>query len=81
MSTDESEIVERLRNGDQSALAIVLSEIVPRLWPLLAKNFREALSNEDIEDVIANALSKLWQGRSKFDSSKGDLQGMVLCDP
>ncbi len=75
MSTDESEIAERLRNDDQSALEMVLKEIVPKLWPLIAKNFRESLSNEDIEDVIATALSKLWQGRSRFDSSKGDLEG------
>lgn len=75
MRTDESGIVERLRNDDQTALEIVLHEIVPILWPLIVKNFRESLSHEDIEDVIATALSKLWQSRDRFDSSKGDLQG------
>lgn len=75
MSTEESEIVERLQSDDQTALSIVLKEIVPRLWPLLTRNFREALSNEDIEEVIATALGKLWQNRTKFDCAKGDLQG------
>lgn len=75
MSTEESEIVERLQSDDQTALSIVFKEIVPRLWPLLTRNFREALSNEDIEEVIATALGKLWQNRTKFDGAKGDLQG------
>lgn len=75
MGTDESEIVGRLKSGDQSALTIVLREIVPELWPLLLRTFREALSHEDIEEVIATALSRLWQSRERFDASKGDLQG------
>lgn len=72
---DHSDFIQRLQNGEQSALKSVLTDVVPVLWPLLAHRFRESLSNEDIEDIVASSLSKLWQNRKKFDSKRGDFHG------
>lgn len=74
-AVDEREIIDRLQNDDQSVLAVVLRRIVPQLWPLLAVRFRESLSHEDIEEVIAGSLTKLWQNRRKFDPARGDFNG------
>jgi RNA polymerase sigma factor (sigma-70 family) len=76
MSTDrDSEILQRLENNDPFALTLILRDVVPVLWPLLAGRFRDSLSSEDIDDVVATSLAKLWHNRSKFDFSKGDLNG------
>lgn len=77
-AVDEPEIVDRLRNDDQSALTVVLRKIVPGLWPLLAKKFQGSLSHEDIDEVVATSLAKLWQNRRRFDSTKGDFKGWLF---
>lgn len=77
-AVDEPEIVDRLRNDDQSALTVVLRKIVPGLWPLLARKFQGSLSHEDIDEVVATSLAKLWQNRRRFDSTKGDFKGWLF---
>ena len=81
MNIDQSQIIQRLRDDDQSALSDVLKEIVPKIMPLLVRKFGEQLSYEDLEEVIGTSLGKLWQRRSRFDSDKGDLEGWfyVIC--
>lgn len=81
MNIDQSKIIQRLRDDDQSALSDVLKEIVPKIMPLLVRKFGEQLSYEDLEEVIGTSLGKLWQRRSRFDSDKGDLEGWfyVIC--
>lgn len=72
---DDSEIIARLLDDDQSVLATVLSDVVPRHWPLLSARFRDSLSIEDLEDVVAKSLAKVWNGRHTFDFSRGDFSG------
>lgn len=72
---DDTEIMKRLKAGDGDVLAIVLSKILPEIWPLLIRKFRESLTHEDIEDIAASSLAKLWKYRDKFDSTKGDFNG------
>lgn len=72
---DDSEIINRLQNDDQFGLTMVLREVVPVLWPLLNRKFGDSLSNEDIEEVVATSLAKLWQHRRAFDFAKGDFRG------
>ena len=81
MNIDQSQIIQRLRDDDQSALSDVLKEIVPKIMPLLVRKFGGQLSYEDLEEVIGTSLGKLWQRRSRFDSDKGDLEGWfyVIC--
>jgi RNA polymerase sigma factor (sigma-70 family) len=72
---EDTEIVQRLRNDDETALSLVLQQVVPSVWPLLIRKFRGSLSNEDIDEVVASSLAKLWRKRRDFDPHKGDLRG------
>ncbi len=74
-TVDDTEIIRRLQEGDQSVLATILNDIVPRHWRLLSRKFGEGISNEDFEDIIAVSLAKVWSKRHSFDYSKGDFSG------
>jgi RNA polymerase sigma factor (sigma-70 family) len=74
-TVDDAEIIRRLHEGDQSVLATILKDIVPRHWRLLSRKFGEGISNEDFEDIIAVSLAKVWNKRHSFDYSKGDFSG------
>jgi RNA polymerase sigma factor (sigma-70 family) len=71
------ELINRLRRHDQSALSVVLTDVLPQLWSLLAPRFRGALSNEDIEDIFGLCLFKLWQSRERFDEKKGEFDAWL----
>jgi RNA polymerase sigma factor (sigma-70 family) len=74
-TVDDTEIIRRLQEGDQSVLATILKDIIPRHWRLLSRKFGEGISNEDFEDIIAVSLAKVWSKRHSFDYSKGDFSG------
>ncbi len=74
-SKTDAEIMRLLHADDQSALQVVLREVVPAIWPLLKRKFGDGLSDEDLEEVFALALEKLWRNRQSFDLDKGDLEG------
>jgi RNA polymerase sigma factor (sigma-70 family) len=75
---DNVEIMKRLRDNDETALQVVFSEVVPKLWPLLQQKFRESLTPGDIEDIVAESLFKLWQRRHRLDVQNGDLNGWLF---
>lgn len=72
---DDSEILQRLQDDDESVLTIILNQVVPDVWPLLIRKFGATLSKEDLEEVVVSSLAKLWQSRESFDLSRGDLNG------
>ncbi len=42
---------------------------------LLVQRFRGLLRESDAEDVLAVALQRVWQHRSRFDAARGSLRG------
>lgn len=74
-TVDDDEIIRRLEKGDESVLATILTDVIPRHWRLLNRKFGEGLSSEDIEDITAVSLAKVWNNRHRFDDSKGDFSG------
>jgi RNA polymerase sigma-70 factor (ECF subfamily) len=71
----DREIMDRLSRGDESALQWLLAHVVPDVWPLLCRKFADVMSLEEIEDVVSQALFRIWESRTTFDADKGDLQG------
>lgn len=45
-TVDDTEITRRLHEDDQSVLATILSDIVPRHWQLLGLRFGEGISSD-----------------------------------
>lgn len=71
----DSEIVQLMAAGDERAIGEVLKQIVPEIWPLLQRRFADVLANEELEEVVSEALFKLWIHRESFCPDKGDVQG------
>jgi RNA polymerase sigma factor (sigma-70 family) len=76
-TVEDTEIIQRLRDSDETVLSVILRQIVPLHWGLLRRRFGEVLSHEDFEDIVAISLAKLWTKRNSFDGSKGDISGWI----
>lgn len=68
---------ERLRQGDETALAEVMDAYAPRL--AAAVRFRYPVFDDaDVDDVLAVAFFRLWQGRRRLEPASGRLS-TLLC--
>jgi RNA polymerase sigma-70 factor (ECF subfamily) len=66
---------ERLRRGDESSLG----EVLRLLGPIAAGGLRgryAVLNWQDVEDILAIALYRLWKFRGKFDPAKASLKSL-----
>jgi len=73
-SEDQLVLVQRLKHDDESVLADILDSIGPRVDGLL-KVRHPYLKPEDREELVTDALFRIWQARHQFDPAKGSLQG------
>jgi RNA polymerase sigma factor (sigma-70 family) len=67
---------ERLRRGDESALEAILYQ----LGPIVASGLRRryvVLNSQDVEDILATALYRLWRYRKKYDPAKASLKALL----
>jgi len=78
---DEATLVMRFQEDDTDALAGVLTSYGANVKAVLRARFFPALTDEDVEEVIAKGLFTLWQARSRVDLEKGTLGGWfyVIC--
>jgi RNA polymerase sigma factor (sigma-70 family) len=63
-------ISRKLAQGDESALELLLRGVVPHTKIFLRRKFGSLLQEEDLEDALATALSRLWFRRDRFDPAR-----------
>jgi RNA polymerase sigma factor (sigma-70 family) len=68
------ELAARLLRGDEDALRDILRVIGPSVRSLLVQKYRGSQTPEDIEDVLAIALYRLWRGRHLYRPDMASLQ-------
>ena len=73
-STSQPDIGQRLISGDESALEAALRAHGPPVKALLRRKFFGPLSDTDFEDILAVALFRMWQYRSRYDASRATLR-------
>ncbi|MEP6628752.1 MAG: sigma-70 family RNA polymerase sigma factor, partial [Ginsengibacter sp.] len=66
----EEELIELLRNGDQSAFSYLYDNYSGALYNIIYKMLEQT---ELAEDVLQEAFVKIWNNFSSYDSSKGRL--------
>lgn len=64
----------QLRAGDEAVLEAILRIHGPPILTLLKQRFVGRLTGNDLEDVLASALFRLWQHRSRFDPALASLR-------
>ena len=69
-----SDLGTRLREGDEDVLEAILRTHGPPILALLRQRFVGRLVATDIEDVLAAALFRVWQHRTRFDPALASLR-------
>ena len=64
----------QLRAGDEAVLEAILRIHGPPILALLKQRFVGRLSGNDLEDVLASALFRVWQHRNRYDSTLASLR-------
>ena len=75
----ESEILARLLQDDESAIQDLVRAYGPAICSALGQKYKACQSLEDLEDVLAIALFRLWRNRHRFDSTKASLRTWFFC--
>jgi RNA polymerase sigma-70 factor (ECF subfamily) len=70
----EAELVAGLQAGDETALQRIFDALAGGVALLLRRQFGGSLREEDIEDVLAISLDRLWRFRSRYDPQRSSLR-------
>lgn len=73
MSTDK-ELIERMNQGDQSALTELHAKWAPSLVALARGILKDT---SQAEDVVQEVFVRLWDEPERFDASRGTVTGML----
>ncbi len=68
---DETPGDEAMTLTDERSLETMLRQFGPAVRAVLIRRYRGVLAPADVEDILAVALHRSWQGRGRFDPSKG----------
>jgi RNA polymerase sigma-70 factor (ECF subfamily) len=71
----EAELVRRLQARDESAMTVFYDRYSAALYGVI---FRIVKAEDEAEDVLQEALVKIWHAFASYDSSKGRLFTWVL---
>lgn len=74
IAESSQEMAARLLRGEEMVLAEILRVLGPAVRALLAQKYRGSQTPEDLEDVLAVALFRLWRGRQLYQPAKASLQ-------
>ena len=75
MTAVEAELVQRLRARDETALSLFYDRYAPALYGVILRIVKK---EDEAEDVLQEALVKIWNSFASYDSTKGRLYTWVL---
>lgn len=73
-SDSPPDLGHQLRAGDEAVLEAILRIHGPPILALLKQRFVGRLSGNDLDDVLASALFRVWQHRNRYDSTLASLR-------
>jgi RNA polymerase sigma-70 factor (ECF subfamily) len=74
VSPPDVALMSRIREGDESAVAVLYDR---HAAPLLALAYRLLGDRSDAEDVVLEALARVWREASRFDHTRGSLRAWL----
>jgi RNA polymerase sigma factor (sigma-70 family) len=75
---DGTRLGRRLSSGDSSVLELILRTYGPAVGGWLRHKYAGKLGSEDIRDILACSLWKLWRERERYDPSKSSLRSFFF---
>jgi RNA polymerase sigma-70 factor (ECF subfamily) len=71
----DAALVDRMREGDESALAMLYDRWSDRTYSLAAHLLRD---KRDAEDIVEETFWQAWRGASQFDAGRGNVGTWLL---
>lgn len=70
-------VLTGLRNRDERTMDYVITKYSRLLWPIVSAVLTGLGSEQDVEEVVADAFIWLWQHPEKFDPARGSLKSLL----
>ena len=74
----DAQIVAAIGSRDEDMMNYVINKYSRLLWPIASAVLHNVGSEQDVEEVVADAFIYLWEHPQKFDPSRGTLK-TLLC--
>jgi len=72
----QDEVAIRLWDGDETVLAEILVQYAPSLEKAIGGKY-PSFSSQDLEDIVCEAIKRLWAKRDEYDDSKGSVHCLL----
>lgn len=72
----QDEVAIRLWDGDATVLAEILVQYAPSLEKAIGGKY-PSFSSQDLEDIVCEAIKRLWAKRDEYDDSKGSVRCLL----
>jgi RNA polymerase sigma factor (sigma-70 family) len=69
------DIIDLLKHDDPRALRLLLERSGRRIDSLIRGRFGNLLDADERQDLLQDALLKLWNRRDRFDENRGSIEG------
>ena len=70
-------MVAAIAAGDAEAMNRVIGKYSRLLWPIASAVLKNAGSEQDVEECVADAFIYLWQHPERFDPGRGTLKSLL----
>lgn len=71
----DSVLIERMKAGDENALAIIYDRYSAMLFGLLMRILRD---RQEAEEVLQDLFFQLWRNAAQFDAGRGSLPAWLM---
>lgn len=68
----------RLLEGDEGVQEDIIQLWQPQLQLALKYKYEDIFNEADIEDIVAEAILRLWRSRESYDESKGSIRALLF---
>ena len=73
----DEKIIEAIRRGDETAIDHVITKYSRLLWSVAGAVLKNAASEQDVEECVADVFIYLWQHPEKYDPGRGGLRSWL----
>lgn len=70
----DANIIEKIKQGDETAMNIVINQYARLLWTIANAVLEKVGTIQDTEECVADAFIYLWQHAKEYQAEKGKLK-------
>ncbi len=71
---NDEKIVNAIKAGDEGAIAQVMDKYSRLLWSVVSAVLKNAGTEQDAEECVADVFISLWQSPGQYDAGRGGLR-------